>query len=74
MNHIPVKSSNVESIAYDPETQVLEAKFKHGGTYQYHDVTPDKYQALLATIRSGESVGKHINTHIKGAHRHTKVP
>jgi hypothetical protein len=71
--HIPVSSSNTESVGYDPENKALEVKYKNG-LYVYHDVTPDKYQALLSTIRAGESVGKHLNLHIKGSHRHTKVP
>jgi hypothetical protein len=70
MNHIPVSSSNIESIAYDPESQVLEAKFKHGGTYSYKGVPPQKYQALMAA----PSIGKHLHLHIKGSHAHSKVP
>ncbi len=70
ITHIPVKSSNVESVGYDPETQVLEAKFKHGGTYSYQGVPPQKYQALMAA----QSIGKHLHQYIKGAHAHAKVP
>jgi hypothetical protein len=70
ITHIPVSSSNVESVGYDGENQVLEAKFKHGGTYRYEGVPPQKYWALMAA----PSIGKHLHQHIKGAHAHSKVP
>ena len=70
ISHIPVSSSNVESVGYDAETQTLEAKFKHGGTYRYEGVPQHKYQALMAA----PSIGKHLHQYIKGAHSHAKVP
>jgi hypothetical protein len=72
MNHTQVTgSSNVESIGFDPETKVLEVKFKDpSGTYRYEGVTPEKYQALMAA----PSKGKHIHANIKGSHKHSKVP
>lgn len=68
--HQPVKSSNVKSVGFDPDTQTLEVSFSHGGTYRYEGVSPQKYQELMAA----PSVGKHIHTHIKGSHKHSKVP
>ena len=69
--HQPVKqSSNVDSIGFDPDTESLEVRFKHGGTYRYEGVSAQKYQELMAA----PSVGKHIHTHIKGSHKHSKVP
>ena len=70
IHHTPVTgSSNVTSIGYDPETKTLEVAFK-SGTYRYENVSPEKYQALMAA----PSKGKHIHTSIKGAHKHSKVP
>ena len=66
----PVSSSNVDAVGFSAETGELRVRFKHGGTYSYSGVTPEKYQALMAA----PSIGKHVHTHIKGAHAHAKVP
>ncbi len=68
---IPVKnSSNVDSVSFDPDTESLLVRFKHGGTYRYEGVSAKKYQELMAA----PSIGKHVHTHIKGSHKHSKVP
>ena len=33
-----VSSSNIASIGYDPDNQVLEIEFLSGAVYQYYDV------------------------------------
>ena len=55
MKHHKVESSNIESVAH--KGTVLHVKFKHGGTYEYLDVSPEKFEAL----KGAESVGKHLN-------------
>lgn len=67
--YIPVKSSNIDGIKYDGDTQTLHVKFLSGDTYRYEGVSPHKYQALMAA----PSKGKHIHTNIKGLHPHSKV-
>lgn len=64
-----VNSSNIESIDYNPESKTLSVKFKNGGSYQYHEVSPEAYQGL----ESAESIGKHLHSHIKPKHRTSKV-
>ena len=45
---MPVVSSNVDEIHYDPEDSTLQIKFLNGGIYQYDDVS----------IREAESFAK----------------
>ena len=67
MNHIPVESSNIESIAHDGTT--LEVKFKNGGIYSYANVPLEKFEAL----KNAESIGLHFHQHIKPHHPATKL-
>ncbi len=69
MNRIPVSSSNVAAVGYDPNTQTLEVEFNNGSIYQYFDVPQTIYEALV----SAESVGKFLNAQIKGYYRYAKV-
>jgi len=64
-----VNSSNVDSIHYEPLVRKLTVVFKNGGTYEYHDVSPDKYKEL----ESAESIGGHLHKHIKSSHSFTKL-
>jgi hypothetical protein len=64
----PVKSSNIEAIGHDPETQTLHVHFKGGGAYHYSDVPAPKYQALM----DAPSKGSHFAQHIRGKHRAEK--
>ena len=67
----PVKSSQIESIGYDPATKTLACKFSRGAghVYHYHDVTPEMHAKFLAA----ESIGKFFGQHIKPL-KFTKLP
>jgi len=65
----PLTSSNLQAVAYDPTSRVLEVKFHGGNHYRYHDVDPKTHEALL----SAESAGKYFGAHIRGKHRHEEV-
>jgi len=55
-----VKSSQVDSIGYDPATNTLAVKFiRTPAEYHYPDVTADDYAAL----QKAESIGSHIHKH-----------
>jgi hypothetical protein len=69
MKRIPVSSSNVAAVGYDPNTQTLQVEFNSGSIYQYFDVPQTIYEALI----SAESVGKFLNAQIKGYYRYAKV-
>lgn len=69
MKRVPVLSSNVVSIGHCPETSTMEVEFRGGGVYIYHDVDADKHRAMM----SADSIGGHLNAHIKGAHKFSKA-
>ena len=57
---MPVVSSNVSEIGYDPQTETLEVAFKHGGVYQYFGVPPAVYNELLAASSIGRCLDKNV--------------
>lgn len=61
MNLVPVKSSNVQGVGYDPATRTLHVQFKGGATYAHHDVSPEQYHGLLYA----KSTGSHYHEHFK---------
>ncbi len=60
-NRTRVKSSNIASIVYDVQAQILEVEFHNGSIYQYFDVPHYLYEELMST----GSHGKFLNTYIK---------
>ena len=65
----PVVSSNLESVGYDPETRVLQVKFKGGpGSYRYFDVPQEIHEGLMTAT----SKGQFLNAKVKGF-RYEKV-
>jgi hypothetical protein len=64
-----VVSSNIKSVGYDVKTHTLEVAFNSGGVYNYFQVSPSMYKALM----QADSKGKYLNEHIKGTHRFEKV-
>lgn len=68
-SHVPVKSSNLKSVVYDPKTQALEVHFKSGDTYLYANVPRQVHEALL----SAPSKGKFLRSAIAGKFRGVKI-
>lgn len=67
--HVSVRSTNIESVAYDPEAKVLQVRFLHGGLYQYAGVP-----ALLADqLRASASPGGFFAARIKNSFQVSKV-
>ncbi len=62
-----VKSSQIESVGHHGDT--LAVKFKSGGTYHYHGVSADDF----AKFQNAESLGSHLQTHIKGNFKFSKI-
>lgn len=62
-----VESSNIETVAFDGKNAFVQ--FKNGSLYSYADVGKGEYEAL----RDAKSVGKHLNTRIKGTFDFSKV-
>ena len=69
MNRIPVASSNVASIGYDPTTQTLEVEFNNGTIYQYFDIPQSAYEAFM----NSDSKGRFLNLNIKGVYRYARL-
>lgn len=55
-----VESSNLQSVGYDPETQVLEIAFHNGGVYQYLNVPAEQYHALMGAASLGSEFHQRI--------------
>jgi len=69
MQRKPVTSSNLAEIGYDEKRRVLEVLFKSGTLYQYFEVPPREYQALM----QASSHGQYLNANIKGRFRYARV-
>jgi len=71
MKREAVDSSNIKSIGYDPETQVLEVEFNYRGGTVY------RYKGVPMTVHAGlmeaESKGKFLNSEVKGTYEYEQV-
>jgi len=63
MQRIPVESSNLASVGYDPKIEVLEIEFHSGGIYQYSGVPQSIYDGLM----NAASKGKYFHQNIKNS-------
>lgn len=70
MNHTPLKSSTIHSIAHDPAIGALEVKFKDGNTYRYDGVPAVVHQRMLRS----ESPGSFLRANIDGVYPHKRMP
>jgi hypothetical protein len=61
MERMPVSSSNLISVGYEPETQTLEIEFKSGAVYQYSGVPPEEF----ASFMNADSKGSYFHARIK---------
>ncbi|MEM2161095.1 MAG: KTSC domain-containing protein [Candidatus Nitrosotenuis sp.] len=69
MNRIPVQSSNLRSVGYDPNTRTLEIEFHSGGIYQYSGISQQMYEGLM----SAPSKGSYFAQHIKNNYGYRKI-
>ena len=68
----PVKSSNVESVGYEPgdgTKGTLHVRFRGGAVYAYADVPQKHYDDLIAA----KSVGSHLHANVRGKFKSTKL-
>ena len=68
MERQSVDSSNLASVGYDAENEILEVEFNHGGVYQYFDVPEDVYRELMAA----PSHGRYFMANIRGDYEYEK--
>jgi len=64
-----VESSNLASIGYDKENEILEIEFNHGGIYQYFDVPIEEYKALM----NADSHGSYFHHNIRDVYEYEKL-
>ena len=53
MDRIPVSSTDLQSVGYDPDSLTLEIEFKRGATYQYQGVPQAEFDALMNASLKG---------------------
>lgn len=61
MKRIPVESSQIKSIGYDPETLQMDVEFKPGSVYRYFHIERELHLDFMAS----ESKGKYFDANIK---------
>jgi inosine/xanthosine triphosphate pyrophosphatase family protein len=69
MKRIPVESSDIVSIGYDPKERTLEIEFHGGRIYRYLDVAQDIYDHFL----KADSYGLYFNSYINSHYRYRRV-
>jgi hypothetical protein len=69
VKRIPVTSSNIMSVGYDPASQTLEVAFSTG-VYRYAEVPPEVHLGLMGA----ESKGRYLHAQVKPRYAATKVP
>lgn len=68
MNRKTVKSSNINSIGYNVEMQVLEIEFDKGAVYHYKEIGPIEVVKFIFA----ESLGNYFTKNIKGKYQYVK--
>lgn len=69
MIRAPVNSSNILSVGYDKDSQMLEVEFKTKRIYRYSSVPPHVYAGLI----KAESHGKYLQSRIANSYSHVEV-
>lgn len=69
MNRVPVSSSNIAQIGYEPDSQILEIEFLNGWVYQYSSVPPNVFDEIMAA----SSKGRYFSVYIKDRYPTARV-
>jgi KTSC domain len=58
MRRVPVDSTSIAAIGYDPKRRELEIEFRESGqVYRYFEVSPQEHEEFMAA----ESKGQYLN-------------
>jgi hypothetical protein len=60
MDMIPVRSSAIRAIGYEPATQQMRIKFNQGHTYNYCRVPQSVFDGLKGALSKGHYYDAHI--------------
>lgn len=63
MDYVPVSSSTIEMVGFDPDAQTLGVSFRNGSEYHYYNVPPTVFEG----IRVASSPGSYLDTYVKKA-------
>lgn len=69
VNMVPVSSSNVDSVGYNDEQQILYVRFLNGSLYIYKGVSTYEYDGLL----NAPSVGSYLHRNIRNAYPYERI-
>ncbi|WP_241430551.1 KTSC domain-containing protein [Haloferax volcanii] len=69
VDRTPVTSSNLRSVGYDQDEQILEIEFNSGGVYRYFGVPSNIYADLM----NASSHGKYFHSNIKDVYEYKQV-
>lgn len=69
MERTPVSSSDIASIGYDEDNQILEIEFNSGSVYQYSNVPTSEHDGIM----NAGSKGKYFHTNIKNRYSFVKL-
>ncbi len=70
MNMVPVSSSNLSAVGYDPATRKLRVAFLSGSLYEYSGVPASVHAGLMAA----GSHGSYFDTYIKnGSYSYQRI-
>ncbi|MBK6659502.1 MAG: KTSC domain-containing protein [Proteobacteria bacterium] len=69
MERTPVTSTNILSVGYDPDQEILEIEFISGTVYQYSGVPNAVYEGIL----TADSKGKYFHSNVKNAYAFVKL-
>jgi hypothetical protein len=68
-NYSAFESSNISLLSYDAATGTLQVTFHNGATYQYFDVSSNKWD----DFKGAGSKGQFLHQQIKDQHRFVKM-
>lgn len=68
---VPVESSHIAAVGYDPSTQQMHMQFKNGGGGYHANVPPEKHAAFMASNSKGQHY--HQNFRSNADHPWTKA-
>lgn len=69
MDRIPVKSTEIALIGYDPSKELLEVTFRRGGVYRYRGIPAALHEQLM----KAPSIGTFFSEQIKEKFEYVKV-
>lgn len=66
---MPVSSSNIATVGYNSNTNILEIEFQTGSVYQYKNVPQTVYSSLI----SASSCGAYFDSEIRNVYPYERI-